>query len=183
MSADAGCSHDPQEDPDFVPKPLMTSRDTMQLSKSVVFQKRIPAAQIPKRATEGSAGYDLWALHGKMIPARGQAVVETGIKILKFPTNCYGRLASRSSLAAHHGILVAAGVIDPDFNGEVQVVLFNHTDEAYYVSGREKIAQIIFERFTHPRIFMKRKFGEMLTEVVDEPVLKKRMGGFGSTDE
>ena len=45
-------------------------------------------------------------------------MVSTGIAI-GIPTGTYGRVAPRSGLAAKHGIDVGAGVIDPDYTGEV----------------------------------------------------------------
>ena len=40
------------------------------------------------------------------------------------PDGVYGRVAPRSGLAVKHCINVGAGVIDPDYTGEVKVVLF-----------------------------------------------------------
>ena len=51
------------------------------------------------------------------MPARDSASVGTGLR-LYFPPGCYGRLASRSGIALHLGIDVAAGVIDADYVGE-----------------------------------------------------------------
>ena len=48
-----------------------------------------------------------------------------------FPSGVYGRVAPRSGLAVKHMLDVGAGVIDPDFSGEVRVMLFNHSDMSF----------------------------------------------------
>ena len=41
---------------------------------------------------------------------------------------------------------VGAGVIDPDFSGEVRVMLFNHSDYEFRVRPGDRIAQLILEK-------------------------------------
>jgi dUTP pyrophosphatase len=45
------------------------------------------------------------------------------------PKGTYIRIAPRSGLAFKHMIQVGAGVIDPDYIGEIKVLLFNHGQE------------------------------------------------------
>ena len=51
--------------------------------------------------------------------------IALGFRVIP-PAGTYARLAPRSGLAVKHCINVGAGVIDPDYTGEVKVVLFNH---------------------------------------------------------
>jgi len=82
------------------------------------------------KGTARAAGHDLYAIEGTDVPARGQAIVGTGIAI-GLPHNTYGRIASRSSLAVKHRLTTNAGVIDSDYRGEVKVVLANLGDQPY----------------------------------------------------
>ena len=41
---------------------------------------------------------------------------------------------------------VGAGVIDPDFSGEVRVMLFNHSDYEFLVRPGDRIAQLVLEK-------------------------------------
>ena len=50
---------------------------------------------------------------------------------MKFPPGTYGRNAPRSGLALKHGIDVGAGVIDPDFEGNIGIILFNCSDDDF----------------------------------------------------
>ena len=54
-------------------------------------------------------------------------------------------MAPRSGLALLN-IDVAAGVIDPDYRGEIMVVLVNHGSGSFRVEQGMRIAQLILER-------------------------------------
>ena len=97
------------------------------------------SAAIPKRVTEGAAGYDLASAEETVVLAKGKAVVKMGISIAT-PEGCYGQIAPRSGLVVKKYIDVGAGVIDSDYRGEVGVVLFNHSDEDFEVKQGDHIA-------------------------------------------
>ena len=52
-----------------------------------------PEARVPTRGSQGAAGHDLYAQEAKNIPARGQAIIGTGIAI-GLPLSTYGRITS-----------------------------------------------------------------------------------------
>ena len=87
-------------------------------------------AILPTKGSPLAAGYDLYAAGNSMVPAKGKAIVKTGLS-MKIPTGNYGRVAPRSGLAAKHFIDVGAGVIDEDYRGEVGVVLFNFSENDF----------------------------------------------------
>ena len=92
-------------------------------------------AKIPTRATSGSAGLDTYASEGACIPAGGSGLVNTGISI-EMPAGVYARIAPRSGLAVKNRIAVGGGVIDPDYDGEIKVILFNHGGELQFCLHR-----------------------------------------------
>ncbi|MGN0501638.1 MAG: dUTP diphosphatase, partial [Ruminococcus sp.] len=69
-------------------------------------------AKIPKRATSGSAGMDLYACIDEPITlAPGQlAIVPTGIAIALPDNTCAAFLYARSGLGVKHGICLSNGV-------------------------------------------------------------------------
>ena len=83
--------------------------------------------KLPVRGSAKAAGYDLFAAHPTVVPARGKELVKTDISIA-VPSGCYGRIAPRSSLAWKNHIDVGAGVLDEDYRGPVGVLLFNLSD-------------------------------------------------------
>ena len=106
----------------------------------------------PQRGSDQAAGYDLFAcfdnpLHrgGLEIPPMERASIPIGIKIA-VPLDTYGRIAPRSGMALRNGIDVLAGVIDPDYRGEIHVLLYNSGEESYIVKHGDRIAQLILER-------------------------------------
>ena len=88
-------------------------------------QRLKPEAVVPKRVSEGAAGLDLSSVVDAAIPPQGKMGMPTGVAI-KLPQGVYGLIAPRSGLAYKKHVGVGAGVIDPDFTGELQVVLLNH---------------------------------------------------------
>jgi dUTP pyrophosphatase len=101
----------------------------------------LPAAQHPD-----DAGYDLVAREDvTLAPGGGRALVPTGIAIA-IPPHCAGLVLPRSGLALKHGItcLNTPGLIDPQYRGELKVLLVN-TDpaEAYTIHRGDRIAQLV----------------------------------------
>ena len=137
---------------------------------SLRVQLRSQDAVAPKRASAGAAGYDLTSIEEGTVPARGKAIVDTGISI-SIPTGTYGRIAPRSGLAAKHSISVGAGVIDADFVGTLKVILFNHSDNDFRFLKGDRIAQLVLEQIETPEVV-----------VVDElDATERGERGFGST--
>jgi len=127
-------------------------------------------AILPTRGSGGAVGYDLYSTEELIIPISHRALVGTGIAMV-LPPGVYGRVAPRSGLSVKHGVHVGAGVIDPDYTGEVKVLLFNHGDAPLTIKKGDRIAQLILERCETPEIVEIGKIQE--TERGD--------GGFGST--
>jgi deoxyuridine 5'-triphosphate nucleotidohydrolase len=138
-----------------------------------IIEKMDKDAKLPTKATDESIGYDLYAFSDFNVPA-GSRVLH-GLK-LKFtvPVGCYGRIAPKSGLAFKNGIDVGGGVVDRDYQEEVSVMLFNHSDTSYYFKKGQKIAQVILEV-------------AKTTDIKEVDDIKKyyktsnRVGGFGST--
>lgn len=99
-------------------------------------------------ATAGSAGLDLKAAKDMVIPGGGRALVPTG-ETVELDDNAVGLVCSRSGLAWEHGVVVlnAPGVIDPDYKGELLVILHNTTNVDYAVSKGDRIAQLVITPF------------------------------------
>jgi dUTP pyrophosphatase len=139
---------------------------------SLKVKKLVSHAIIPQRSTTGAVGYDLHSSEGYVILPGHRAVVSTGLSF-EFPSGVYGRVAPRSGLAVKHGLTVGAGVIDPDYTGEVKVVLFNHDKSVFIIKPGYRIAQLICERCECPEI----------EEVAEVTETGRGEGGFGSTGQ
>ena len=98
-------------------------------------------AKIPTRATEGSAGMDLYACIDEPITLKkgDTAIIPTGIAIGLDNKNLCAFVYARSGLAIKHGIglLNSVGVIDSDYRGEICVGVINQIDEPYTIEPFE----------------------------------------------
>ena len=82
-------------------------------------------AKEPCQATEGSAGYDLYAAEPKSFLPSSADTISLDLR-WAIPTGFFGKLFPRSSLLKNHLVTVDAGVIDTNFRGIVQALLVNH---------------------------------------------------------
>ena len=117
------------------------------MDMTVKVKKLKEQAVMPKRATEGSAGADLYACIDEPITiAPGQLVkIPTGIAIELSDSHTAAFLFARSGLGVKHGITLSngVGVVDSDYRGEICVGLCNVSDKPYTVSPQERVAQMV----------------------------------------
>lgn len=121
---------------------------------------------LPKRATNGSAGYDFVAPYNVSVPPNGVATIYTDIRAYMLPDEVL-KIYPRSSMAIKRGVTLLndVAIIDSDFKGEIVLSLHNRSMITVTIKKGEKIAQGIFQKY--------------LT-CGDEPSVA-RNGGIGST--
>lgn len=105
----------------------------------------------PELWSSKAAGIDVRAAYDLVIPKRKNCLCKLDLA-LKIPNDCYVRIAPRSGLALKFSIDVMAGVVDPDYTGNVGVVLFNHLKHRFFVKRGQKIAQLICEMIRSPEL-------------------------------
>ena len=154
--------------------------DEIDTGAVIHFKRLTTDAVVPTASTRGSAGMDIASRVSAVIPAKEWITVPTGIAI-EIPRNCYARIAPRSGLAFHYGLMINAGVIDSDYRGEIKVIIYNPGTTAYRISAGDKIAQLIFERIYTPADLIVRVV-HTDTETDDLAVSERGDQGFGSTE-
>lgn len=137
---------------------------------SFLIKKLASDAQLPTRATPGSAGYDLYSYCDGVIAPGGRTLVSTKIA-MKIPDGCCGLIWPRSGLSVAYGIETGAGVIDSDYKKEIGVILHNLSDIPFTYSKGMRIAQIIITPIMTPTI----------CDVIDDNFDDTNRGGYGST--
>ena len=136
------------------------------------FTKLCSEARIPKRGTSGSVGFDITGVEGKVIPPNSTVTIRTGLKVDGMQAGFYGQLVSRSGLCLKKNLTTLCGVIDPDFRGEIKVILHNLSPtESTRVEKGERISQILFLPFVAPPNLRNRSIRHF-----------RHQGGLGSTD-
>jgi dUTP pyrophosphatase len=132
-----------------------------------------PDLPLPARATPHAAGYDVRSAEESVTLEPGDIrLVGTGL-VMELPEGVECQVRPRSGLALEHGITLpnSPGTIDPDYRGELRVIMQNTGPEAVTLRRGERIAQLVFARFETPEI--------VLAERVSET--ERGEGGFGST--
>ncbi len=131
-------------------------------------------AVVPKRATEGSAGYDLYACleNDVTIAPREIKIIPTGISVMAEKDTAV-MIYARSGFSTKYGISLAngVGVVDSDYRGEVGVALINNGAEDFTVENGMRIAQMVITPILTPDLIVSDELSET----------ERGEGGFGST--
>lgn len=132
-----------------------------------------PDLPLPGRATAHSAGYDVRSSEADLELQPGEIrAVSTGL-VMELPPGVECQVRPRSGLAARFGITLpnSPGTIDPDYRGELKVLLQNGGPAPVPIRRGERIAQLVFARFEAPEV----------VEVDHISETARGEGGFGST--
>lgn len=137
--------------------------------------RRLPSSRdlpLPERATPHAAGYDVRAAEEAVLAPGEIRLVPTGL-VMELPEGLECQVRPRSGLALKHGITLpnSPGTIDPDYRGELRVIVQNLGSETVTLARGERIAQLVFARFESPDV----------EEVDALSETGRGAGGFGST--
>lgn len=151
----------------------------------IKFEKLNEHAKTPTQATEGSAGFDLYATKDVVIGPGETVVIDTGLKF-EIPHGHLMYISSKSGLARHFGVHVlnSPALIDSDYRGEVSVILHKANDvaitdvsnigragQSYYIRKGDKVAQFVI--LPYQKLILLEGQVDVNTE--------RGEGGFGST--
>ena len=112
-----------------------------------------PAAQPPARTRPGDAAYDLRCVAAFSLWPRERATVPTGVAIA-LPPGVAGLVVPRSGLAVQYGLSLvnSPGLIDPNYRGELRIVLVNLGDARFEAHAGDRIAQLLLVPFLSPEV-------------------------------
>ena len=116
---------------------VFRKRDLLVKITSDSFEKKIPI-----KAYTDSAGYDLFADEPELVLPNSRKVISTGIR-MSIPKGYYAEIKPRSGLA-RNGIVAFNGTVDSGYLGLIYVLIFNFSDEEFFIRKGNRIAQIIF---------------------------------------
>ena len=130
---------------------------------------------LPEYATTGSAGLDLRAMLTQELQIEpGQTVlIPTGLAIYIADPGLAAMILPRSGLGHKHGIVLGnlVGLIDSDYQGQLQVSGWNRGDSSFTIAPGDRIAQLILVPVLQAQL-----------EITDSFVESERaQGGFGHT--
>ncbi|AEF95252.1 deoxyuridine 5'-triphosphate nucleotidohydrolase Dut [Desulfotomaculum nigrificans CO-1-SRB] len=144
-----------------------------EFKNSIIKIKRLHEnAEMPRRATTESAGFDLHCIENFSIEPGEHKQVRTGLAF-EIPKGHAMLVYARSGMARKYGLTLsnAVGVVDSDYRGEVMVLLYNSGSQRVSFRAGDRIAQAIIHKL--PDI--------ELVECEELSETERGIGGFGST--
>ena len=137
---------------------------------TIKIKKLHPEAIIPSYAHEDDAGMDFYASEKVTLKPGERKIISTGIS-MAIPKGYVGLIWDKSGISAKNGVTTLAGVIDSIYRGEVKIVMFNTSSEAYTFEKGKKVAQMLIQSIEQKKII----------EVDELEETSRGELGFGST--
>lgn len=111
----------------------------------VEFRKSNQESISPKYAYESDSGFDLYSVDEHWLHPFDRKLIPTGLHI-NIPEGYEIQVRSKSGLALKQGLMVlnSPGTVDQGYLGEIQVILFNTTNQKVKIEKNQKIAQAVF---------------------------------------
>jgi len=139
----------------------------------IKIKKLHPNAKLPRRASSGATGFDLYACMpaGESI-VLGQVpkLIGTGIAI-EAPPGYDAQIRPRSGLSLK-GVVVPVGTIDSDYRGEVMVTMYLFNPGiSFKIKHGDRIAQLVIHKLPEVKV----------VESTELSATKRGAGGHGST--
>lgn len=110
---------------------------------------------LPAYAHPGDAGLDFFAPYDIEIPARGDILVNTCLR-MEIPENTVMIAFNRSSMALK-GIIKGAQVVDSSYRGIVKIHLINLRNEPFRIKKGDKIIQFVLLPYVRGEVKKVRK--------------------------
>ena len=110
------------------------------------FKKTNDNAVIPSKNDDDDTGLDVTSIVDIVIPARGSAVVDVGLRFAFIDHGFWVKVEGRSGLGFKYGIIPHPGIIDQGYRGDAGIKLYNFTDKDYKIHAGERIAQFVVYR-------------------------------------
>lgn len=140
------------------------------MGKHVVKLRKDRETILPRRATSGSAGFDVFAPNGVILPANSVTPVDLGVSVA-IPDGHAALLLNRSGLHLKHRVWAATGLIDSDYRGVLTAAMRNDGNADYEIKTGDSIAQLLFV-----------KLADVTFELGELDKTARGENGFGSTD-
>ncbi len=133
---------------------------------TLIVERTHPLAELPRKAHDEDACFDLYSIEELCIKPGQTGVVNTGICI-QLPIGWEAQIRGRSGLASK-GLVAHPGTIDALYREELKVILHNLSSEDWKIALKDRVAQMKLSRV-------------WTVELVESKVQKTSRSGLGST--
>lgn len=115
---------------------------------------------LPQRATPRSLGYDLYSTEYVVIPPGQTRLMATNLRLAAPPPDDLALLVLPRSSLIKKGLIIpnSPGLIDPDYTGEIKILLHNIWEQEWEDAGTariepgERLGQLLFVRVELPEL-------------------------------
>lgn len=138
------------------------------MSNTVEFILIDETAKKPFKGTKESVGFDVYCPSDIILKGREVTKIPLRFKLV-LPPWLWVQILDRSSMGLK-GLTVFGGVIDPDYQGEISVMIYNTKCTDYLIEKGDRIAQLVFHYAITP---------SMINQDITYKI--RNEDGFGST--
>ena len=117
------------------------------------------------------AGWDVYSLERVVIPAGGDALLSTGLR-MAIPNGYCIQVNPRSGKATRDKLVIGARVIDAPYRGELKIHLINFGKEEVEISPNDPCAQLLILRTE----------GVIMEGTIENLITERGTDGFGSSN-
>lgn len=139
-----------------------------------ILDPRLNNFGLPQYATSGSAAVDLRAMINEPITLQpGECkLIPSGIAVNMADSRYCCKILPRSGLGHKHGLVLRnlTGLIDSDYQGQLQMSIVNNGAEPFKIDIGDRIAQLMFTLVVKPTFSLVDEFSEISV---------RGAGGFG----
>jgi dUTP pyrophosphatase len=139
----------------------------------IEIKRKDDSIELPVYQTTGSAGFDFQASEDVEVGPFQTGLVPTGLSVA-IPEGFEIQIRPRSGISSKTGLRIAnsPGTIDPDFRGEIKIIVQNTGTITHKIKKGERIAQGVVSPI----------FIADWQEVKELTITERGDSGFGSTD-
>lgn len=144
----------------------------MSKQPTVIVEKIDNKAILPcKPKSFFDAGWDVYSLERVVIPAGGDALLSTGLR-MAIPNGYCIQVNPRSGKATRDKLVIGARVIDAPYRGELKIHLINFGKEEVEISPNDPCAQLLILRTE----------GVIMEGTIENLITERGIDGFGSSN-
>lgn len=118
--------------------------ESQSIKLDLKFKKSNEDAVTPSYAYPSDSGFDLYSTEEVTIDSLDRKLIPTGIHI-NIPDGYEIQVRSKSGLALKEGLMVlnSPGTVDQGYTGEIQVIIFNTSNQSKKINKGQKVAQAV----------------------------------------
>ena len=114
-------------------------------------QLLVSSGKLMPRSSLHAPGFEVVSTVDCVVPSRSSTIISSGLSV-QIPFGHFGRVEGLTPLAMQHGLVPFSSILDSECPTIINVKLFNHSNQPYRIQRGERIAQLVVQRYSAPRV-------------------------------